>query len=485
MVVERWNRFWFAATPLTRLAAFRIVIATLALYDVVGYARIVLGDAAAVSSGGPMRTFHAIYSFEVLGLGPIGEGPATAVFLLLVAALALTIVGLATRPAALVAAILFVYWSGLAYSFGKPHHEKVALAFAVLALPFAPVGARLSADSLWARYRRARRGGDPAVVPRTSEFAGWPLRLTQVTVAVGYFFAGASKLYKGGLERLNGYTLQGIMMGHDNDWSGFFSASVDACRIMSVGLVAVQVTFPLVLVWPAAAWVYVPLATSFHLLTWKTMDTGPYMTLWLTMAAAFVPLERVPGRLRAWLTTGPPGRRILVGLGAAALAVLVVGVLAMNLPGWALAVGLAPVVVAAGIGWARPAPMTVIYDGGCGLCRRALAILLALDWCRALRPLDLQKWEIVSAEFPWLDREACLRDMHAVSGGGRTTRGFDAYRAMCPRLPVLALFTPLLWLPPVAALGRAVYRRVADRRHRDGCGGEVCSVASARRGGSG
>jgi hypothetical protein len=134
-----------------------------------------------------------------------------------------------------------------------------------------------------------------------------PIRLTQVTLALGYCGAGVAKILIGGAEWFNGYTLQGIMLGHDGEWSRLFASSVLLCQLQSWFVVGVQALFPIVLLWPRAAWFFVPAATSFHLMTWATMDTGPYMRVWLLLFA-FVPLEEVPTALRrACLERGVAG----------------------------------------------------------------------------------------------------------------------------------------------------------------------------------
>lgn len=325
-----WERWWFAPTSLQRLGAFRILILVVALWDVVGYAHLVLPETAAVSASGVPLSWHPILAFEILGLQPIGVDTARIVLAVLLTAIALGIVGLGARAACLVVAVLAFYWSGLAYSFEKPHHDKIALTFALLALPLAPVGARLSLDH-WLRRRR-RVGDDPDL----REGAGLPLRLTQVTIAIGYCVAGSSKLWLGGLEWMNGYSLQGIMMGHVNAWAPFFAANHVACQIMSIGLVLSQLTFPLVLVLPRLRWFYLPVLISMHLITWKTMDTGPYFALWGTFVC-FLPLEKVPATVRAWTTTGPLLRRTAIVAALVTGLALVIAVLLVQLPAWVVA----------------------------------------------------------------------------------------------------------------------------------------------------
>ena len=115
---------------------------------------------------------------------------------------------------------------------------------------------------------------------------------------LGYFFAGASKLSIGGIDWLNGYSLQAAMLHFHAPWTDFFTSDPRLCQLMSIQIVLVQATFWLAFV-PRLRWFYIPMAVVFHLMSWMTMDTGPYLTLWFVVLAAFVPWDRVPGFLGA------------------------------------------------------------------------------------------------------------------------------------------------------------------------------------------
>lgn len=472
MTTGRWDRFWFADASLTRLGAFRILICGLGFYDAVLYGMAAVRDAAIVSAGDVARPWSPIYLFDVLGLTPIGVDAAQWVVVATLVALGLATVGLFSRMTCLLGFLGYLYLSGLVYSFGKPHHDKVALTFALLCLWWAPIGARLSLDSLIGRWRRASRGLDPRLVPERATYAALPLRLTQLSIAIGYGFAGLSKVWIGGLQWFNGYTLQGIMMGHQNVWAETFAQSVMFNRISSLGLVFTQACFPLVFFWPRLLWFFIPVATSFHLITWATMDTGPYMRLWFAMCA-FLPLESVPKYLRSWLRTWKWPFVVLLILVPSAL---VWCVLARVIPVWALLIvfGLPAI---AFVQYLLPvARVDIVYDGACRMCRRTLAVLLAIDWGQRVRVLDLSRWPEVSDAHPGLEHEACVRDMHVIDAKGCVTTGFDGYRVLAWRLPLTLLLAPLLYLPPVPAIGRRIYRHVADRRLREGCGDEQCPV---------
>jgi hypothetical protein len=230
-------------------------------------------------------------------------------------------------------AVLSFYWIGSEYSFGKPHHTCIALMFGLFALPLAPVGSRLALDAVLRRWRAARRGTGAVELPERAPWAALPLHMTQVTIAIGYFFAGATKLAVSGLAWANGYTLMAVMVENRSPWSEFLSGHRGLLVLMSVGLLFGQLGFPLVFVWPPLRWLFVPLALLFHYMAMKTMGTGPFLTLVLALSA-FVALERVPHAFAWSACSGPWWRRILV---TGALVTLAWGGVALycgNKPAW-------------------------------------------------------------------------------------------------------------------------------------------------------
>lgn len=109
-------------------------------------------------------------------------------------------------------------------------------------------------------------------------------------------------------------------------------------------------------------------------------------------------------------------------------------------------------------------PLVVLYDGHCTLCRRTAAVLATLDVLGQLRFVNmLDAGARRQAGVDRFDEAALATDIHVVAGE-RVWRGFEGYRAICWRLP---WYWPVLWalyVPPVPALGRRAYRRVADSR---------------------
>jgi predicted DCC family thiol-disulfide oxidoreductase YuxK len=110
------------------------------------------------------------------------------------------------------------------------------------------------------------------------------------------------------------------------------------------------------------------------------------------------------------------------------------------------------------------ADLAVLFDGGCGLCRSTANVLRRLDLLGKLQLLDITDWPVISRRFPTLDRQRAIDDMHAMTANGRIETGFDAYRLIAWRLPLLWPIAPLLYVPGVPQVGRRVYRYVAANR---------------------
>jgi len=109
-------------------------------------------------------------------------------------------------------------------------------------------------------------------------------------------------------------------------------------------------------------------------------------------------------------------------------------------------------------------PLLVFYDGGCGLCRRMVAILRSFDLFDVLKPVAGIPNDPLRGSYPQITDEMLARDVYAAAGG-RIAVGYDAYAWIAKRLFLLWPIAAIMHLPFVAALGRKVYRRVADSRH--------------------
>lgn len=110
--------------------------------------------------------------------------------------------------------------------------------------------------------------------------------------------------------------------------------------------------------------------------------------------------------------------------------------------------------------------ISVLYDGHCGLCRRALGTLRALDWRGVIRPVNFRMEEERRQWAPDILLEDLDRAMHIRYANGATLHGFSAFRSLSWHLPLLWILAPLFYLPGVKFVGDRVYARIAARRNR-------------------
>ena len=111
---------------------------------------------------------------------------------------------------------------------------------------------------------------------------------------------------------------------------------------------------------------------------------------------------------------------------------------------------------------APPAPPTVIYDGECGLCRQAVAIVRRWDREHMLRFVPFQDGPAV-ASFG-IGLPALAAAMHLVLPDGRVYAGADAVPELLRLLPRRRWLAPLFYIPGVLPIARRVYARIAARR---------------------
>ena len=92
--------------------------------------------------------------------------------------------------------------------------------------------------------------------------------------------------------------------------------------------------------------------------------------------------------------------------------------------------------------------VTVLYDSHCKLCRRAAGTLAIFDWTDSLVFVPNSETLYFSA----------------ITDDGRAGIGYEGYKLIAARVPLLWLFRPFMGLPGVQQLGTAIYRRVAASR---------------------
>ncbi len=112
----------------------------------------------------------------------------------------------------------------------------------------------------------------------------------------------------------------------------------------------------------------------------------------------------------------------------------------------------------------QPHPdVTVVYDGDCGLCRRAVDLLRRWDTEGRLRLLPFQGPGVMD-RFPMIPERAFREAVQVIAPDGRHWSGADAVEQALDRTPRGRRLTWLFRLPFARPIARRVYRWVA--RHR-------------------
>jgi predicted DCC family thiol-disulfide oxidoreductase YuxK len=120
----------------------------------------------------------------------------------------------------------------------------------------------------------------------------------------------------------------------------------------------------------------------------------------------------------------------------------------------------------------------VLYDGECPLCLKSIALLQRFDWFQRLDYVNVRETAKVPVRQPPLEPNRLLDEMHLITPDGRHIyNGFEAFRWMAWRLPLLCWLAPFLYLPGVPALGQRIYLWVAKNRFRlVPCHSGVCAL---------
>ncbi len=116
----------------------------------------------------------------------------------------------------------------------------------------------------------------------------------------------------------------------------------------------------------------------------------------------------------------------------------------------------------------------IYYDGRCPICIASRKWIEALAWRGGITFRDVNHPR-EAAELPREAQLHALGQMHVQTPDGRLLGGFDAARALLPRMPLLWPLWPLLHLPGMTWLGRHLYAAIATRRYTlSRCLGHTC-----------
>lgn len=130
----------------------------------------------------------------------------------------------------------------------------------------------------------------------------------------------------------------------------------------------------------------------------------------------------------------------------------------------------------------------VLYDGECPFCRRSIALLKRFDWFDVLRYVNARDSKAREAACVAIDEEQLLEQMYLIPPSRkRSYAGFEALRWIAWRMPLLAPFAPLMYIPGVPTLGQKGYLWIAKNRFnlvpcdKDGCAVDLVAMAQREK----
>lgn len=252
--MRRAERFLLPAATAEQLAALRIGLCAILA------GRLAFGPYTELADQ-PRELFRPISFMELLPSMP-SKPVVVALQGLGVLAAVLAVLGLRTRLVLPLAWACAIFLNGMLTSTGKVVHNDLVLLLCLVPLLVAP-----SADawSLDARGAGRTRSG-------SSRLYGWPLRTAAIVVAGAYFFAGLAKLVSSGPAWVTSDNLRwALYASGDSDLAVFIADRPWLAHALAAGTLLLELGFPLVLLRPRAAWVFVPGAVLLHLGIWLAM----------------------------------------------------------------------------------------------------------------------------------------------------------------------------------------------------------------------
>src|SRR5207245_3509623 len=118
--------------------------------------------------------------------------------------------------------------------------------------------------------RRAQRAAQPAPpTPGPAIRYGWPIRGAMLMIAIAYCIIGLHKLQYSGVAWAAGDNLRWVLYTASDSQNGnslslFIANHPLLSHLMAWTTLVLEVGFPIVLLWPAGRWLWVPGGVGIH-----------------------------------------------------------------------------------------------------------------------------------------------------------------------------------------------------------------------------
>ncbi|MCM8794745.1 MAG: DCC1-like thiol-disulfide oxidoreductase family protein [Candidatus Omnitrophica bacterium] len=428
--LKAWNDFWFAPQSPTPIALYRILAGLCVLASGVTFGRDLLlwfGNRGVLSHKTALQIYPPPH-INLIAFFPPQDGFVIAFYVFfMIAAFTLTI-GLFTRASSIIvyAGLLSFFHRNLILWDGGDFLLYMGLFF----LMFSEAGAAMSVDRLWQIMRGKETGPPPAKSP-------WAQRLIQFQMAMLYFVTTNNKLavdiwsngtaifYTSRIEKIQRFTVPYVF---EHLWS---------LKFMTYATLVIEGALGTLVWFYECRYIVLAFGVLLHLGIEWTMNVSVFSWVMLSTYATFIEpqhLRLVMDKIRAYVA-----RR-----------------------------------------YGKPVP--VFYDGSCEACVRTARLIGAVNILHRVTLVDFRSPQELEAQAGWGQEQAKRAESELLIRLSNEwwLGGFDAFRWMAWRLPLLWPIAPFLHLPGAIGLGRPVYAWIAKNRYRFlgvHCAGAACSAA--------
>lgn len=265
-VIARW---WFPDIDPRRVVWLRRALYAFVILDVVLLTPWVRDHRAV-----PGELYRPLRLGRLLHLPTPTETLVDVVMAGLLVSCAIALAGKLPRLAGTAAALLYLEWMLIAFSYGKVDHDRFTILVALAVLPTVRAGSR--------------------------EAAGWAIRMVMLAAVATYLLSVYAKhRFGGGLDEwVDSTTLVRAVTRRGTSLADVLAETPAILHVAQYGVVAMELLSPLLLVPGRVGRVMLAVVVAFHAVTYATVTISflPHVVCLL----AFVPLERLRwDRLRA------------------------------------------------------------------------------------------------------------------------------------------------------------------------------------------
>jgi hypothetical protein len=160
---------------------------------------------------------------------------------------------------------IFLLFQSWLFSFEKIDHGYATITYVFLLIPF-----------LFDEQRK-----------NTTYFNSWSLQLIRISIATVYLLSGMEKILMSGFSWLKPENLKTYLSFHETALSKIVVQSDFLCVLLSIGSIAIQLSFILIIFLPRWKWVWIVGGILFHTGTLVLMKIGILFNPWILVYIFF------------------------------------------------------------------------------------------------------------------------------------------------------------------------------------------------------